>query len=287
LIINLRESYKGRIKASNHSFYLIEKIRKAAKWERKKKKMATDEKSIASSITPTTLGNLQLNPFKEVEDEGDVDKNVKHDLAEVSSNAYATQVAKKLFEKLSSDQITVQLADIKKCLPLGTKAKEVFELFETEEGNSITKKQMIFVIKSFMVTKLDIFKEKRNLEKSIQDLSIALGNLNKIVTILSILLSILLILAFYGINFDSLLPLTSIILALSFIFGGTAQKLFECIVFLFVVHPFDTGKIFINIGDRIFFEESHYLVEEMHLLTTVLTLDGVKIYYPNSTLSFI
>lgn len=47
-----------------------------------------------------------------------------------------------------------------------------------------------------------------------------------------------------------------------FVFGNMAKTLFEAIVFIFVMHPFD-------VGDRIEIEGTQMVVEEMNILTTV------------------
>ncbi|KAL0324122.1 UNVERIFIED_CONTAM: Mechanosensitive ion channel protein 10 [Sesamum calycinum] len=56
------------------------------------------------------------------------------------------------------------------------------------------------------------------------------------------------------------------------------KTVFESIVFVFVMHPFD-------IGDRCVIDGVQLIVEEMNILTTVfLRYDNEKIYYPNSVL---
>lgn len=47
-----------------------------------------------------------------------------------------------------------------------------------------------------------------------------------------------------------------------FVFGNMAKTLFEAIVFIFVMHPFD-------VGDRIEIDGNQMVVEEMNILTTV------------------
>jgi hypothetical protein len=90
-------------------------------------------------------------------------------------------------------------------------------------------------------------------------LSQALGNLNLILSVFSALIASLLSFPQLGFEFNSILPFTSVLVAMSFIFGGSAKALFDCIVFLFVVHPYDTG-------DRIFFDDgSNFVVEELRL----------------------
>uniref|UniRef100_A0A6N2M0K3 Mechanosensitive ion channel protein n=1 Tax=Salix viminalis TaxID=40686 RepID=A0A6N2M0K3_SALVM len=68
-------------------------------------------------------------------------------------------------------------------------------------------------------------------------------------------------------------------LVVSFIFGNTAKTLFESIIFLFVIHPFD-------VGDRCEIDGVQLIVEEMNILTTLfLRADNQKVLYPNSVLA--
>ncbi|CDY11658.1 BnaC06g30810D [Brassica napus] len=64
----------------------------------------------------------------------------------------------------------------------------------------------------------------------------------------------------------------------SFIFGNMCKIVFESIIFLFVIHPFD-------VGDRCEIDGVQMVVEEMNILTTVfLRFDNQKVVYPNSLL---
>ncbi|KAI3956523.1 hypothetical protein MKW92_048113 [Papaver armeniacum] len=76
-----------------------------------------------------------------------------------------------------------------------------------------------------------------------------------------------------------LVLISSQLLLVAFMFGNTCKMVFESIIFLFVMHPFD-------VGDRCEVEDVQMVVEEMNILTTVfLRYDNQKIIYPNSVLS--
>ena len=104
--------------------------------------------------------------------------------------------------------------------PEEIRAKEAFDLFDRYQRGFIKQKDLIWVIKR-------IYKEKRALTKSTSDLSQALGNLNSILYFISGVVSIIIVAPFYGFDLQSILPFTSIFLALSFIFGGIAKNGFE------------------------------------------------------------
>ncbi|PSS12131.1 Mechanosensitive ion channel protein [Actinidia chinensis var. chinensis] len=97
---------------------------------------------------------------------------------------------------------------------------------------------------------------------------------NVVVSII-ILVACLLILGIATSKF--LLFISSQIVAMAFVFGSTCKTVFEAVIFLFVMHPFD-------VGDRC--EIDGMIVEQMNILTTVfLRFNNQKICCPNSTLS--
>ncbi|KAK4415737.1 Mechanosensitive ion channel protein 10 [Sesamum alatum] len=64
-----------------------------------------------------------------------------------------------------------------------------------------------------------------------------------------------------------------------FMFGNTAKMIFEAIIFVFVVHPFD-------VGDRCVIDGVQMVVDEMNILSTIfLKGDNEKVCYPNAVLA--
>ncbi|TXG74839.1 hypothetical protein ES288_1Z006000v1 [Gossypium darwinii] len=73
--------------------------------------------------------------------------------------------------------------------------------------------------------------------------------------------------------------ISSQLLLVAFVFGNTCKTVFEAIIFLFVMHPFD-------VGDRCEIDGVQMVVEEMNILTTVfLRYDNQKVIIPNSVLA--
>ncbi|XP_020536366.1 mechanosensitive ion channel protein 10 isoform X2 [Jatropha curcas] len=120
----------------------------------------------------------------------------------------------------------------------------VFPLFEVSETRQIERKALTdWVVK--------VYKGRKALAHALSDTKTAVKQLNKLVTLV----------------------------VAAFIFGNTCKTMFEAIIFVFVMHPFD-------VGDRCVVDGVPLLVEEMNILTTVfLKLDNEKIYYPNSVLA--
>ncbi|KAJ1341375.1 hypothetical protein BSLG_004105 [Batrachochytrium salamandrivorans] len=199
------------------------------------------------------------------------------------SDKHAIKLARKLFVALGGTlpchatthpdcktQLTVDM--FRPYFSSDAASKEAFDLFDSDSNGSLSLKEMKHAV-------LRMYRERRNLFGSLHDLSQALGRLNQILYAFSILLTALFSLPIYGIPLTAVLPFTSILVALSFIFGGAAKTTFDCIVFLFVTHPYDTG-------DRVLVDGVGFRVIELNLLTTVFENgDGRTVYAPNAVLS--
>ncbi|KAJ6379735.1 hypothetical protein OIU76_016393 [Salix suchowensis] len=120
----------------------------------------------------------------------------------------------------------------------------IFPLFEgAVETGKITKS-------SFRNWVVHVYVERKALAHSLNDTKTAIRQLHRLASAI----------------------VTLIILVISLL------SIFESIIFVFVMHPFD-------VGDRCVVDGVQMVVEEMNILTTVfLRYDAEKIYYPNSIL---
>ncbi|KAH0861029.1 hypothetical protein HID58_089290 [Brassica napus] len=150
----------------------------------------------------------------------------------------------------------------------------VFPLFDgAAETGRITRK-------AFTEWVVKVYTSRKALAHSLNDTKTAVKQLNKLVTAILIVITIVIWLLLLEVATTKVLLFFSTqLVALAFIIGSTCKNLFESIVFVFVMHPFD-------VGDRCVVEGVPMLVEEMNLLSTVfLKLDNEKVYYPNSVLA--
>ncbi|KAF6157119.1 hypothetical protein GIB67_041580 [Kingdonia uniflora] len=135
---------------------------------------------------------------------------------------------------------------------------------------------MVFVF-SFQV---NVYLERKSLAYSLNDTKTAIKQLNKLATAITVVVIIIVWLLLMGVaTTEVLLFISSQMLLVVFVFGNTAKVVFEAIIFVFVMHPFD-------VGDRCVIDGVQMIVEEMNILTTVfLRYDNEKIYYPNAVLA--
>ncbi|KAK9946865.1 hypothetical protein M0R45_012308 [Rubus argutus] len=138
--------------------------------------------------------------------------------------------------------------------------------------NDQLKKVCVICFFSFQVS---AFRERRALALSLNDTKTAVDELHNLLNVLVavvIVISWLIILRIPITHF--LVFISSQILLVVFIFGNTCKTVFEAIIFLFVMHPYD-------VGDRCEVDGVQMVVDEMNLLTTVfLKFDNQKIIGP-------
>ncbi|CAM8970201.1 unnamed protein product [Rhodiola kirilowii] len=149
----------------------------------------------------------------------------------------------------------------------------VFPLFEGAETGRIDRKALTnWVVK--------VYQGRKALAHALNDTKTAVKQLNKLVTgILYIVVFIIWLLLMEIATTKVLVLLSSQLVVAAFMFGNTCKTIFESIIFVFVMHPFD-------VGDRCVIDGVQMIVEEMNILTTVfLRYDNEKIFYPNSVLS--
>ncbi|KAK0581694.1 hypothetical protein LWI29_016860 [Acer saccharum] len=127
---------------------------------------------------------------------------------------------------------------------------------------------------------VNAFRERRALALTLNDTKTAVNKLHKIVNVVVAIIIVVISLQVLEIASSKfLLFASSQLFLVAFVFGNTCKTIFEDIIFLFIIHPFD-------VGDRCEIDGVQMVVEEMNVLTTVfLRYDNMKIIFPNSVLS--
>ncbi|KAL1822912.1 hypothetical protein ACET3Z_009690 [Daucus carota] len=193
---------------------------------------------------------------------------------QIKSETQAKNAAKKIFCNVAKPGSKHIYQDDLMQFMRDDEALTTISHFEGASGwKGISRKEL----KNWMV---NTFKERRALVLSLNDTKKAVNKLHQMLNIivgLIILIIWSLILKVASTQFFVLL--SSQFLLVVFVFGNTCKTMFEGIIFLFVMHPFD-------IGDRCEVDDVQLVVEEMNILTTTfLRYDNQKICYPNSVLS--
>ncbi|KAK2975963.1 hypothetical protein RJ640_012994, partial [Escallonia rubra] len=115
---------------------------------------------------------------------------------------------------------------------------------------------------------------------SLNDTRTGITELNRVVSWVVFILIVIVWLLLMGLATTKVLVfISSQLVLLVFVFGNTCTKVFEGIIFVFVMHPFD-------VGDRCLIDGVQLVVEEINIMATIfLREDNEKIYYPNSVLA--
>ncbi|XP_065850823.1 mechanosensitive ion channel protein 10-like [Euphorbia lathyris] len=133
------------------------------------------------------------------------------------------------------------------------------------------------VFKDWMV---EVYREHDSLNSTLKHSKTAMDELNVIASVIVLFIVIVMWLLFMGFLTTKVLVFLSTQLLLAvFMFGNSVKTVFEAVIFVFLVHPFD-------VGDRCVINGIQMVVDEMNILTTTfLRHDNEKIYYPNAVLA--
>ncbi|OIW12746.1 hypothetical protein TanjilG_24679 [Lupinus angustifolius] len=198
------------------------------------------------------------------------DENATHIRSEIEAKA----AAKKIFLNVSRHGCRYIRMDDLMCFMHKDEVEKTLSLFE---GASDSRKISKSALKNWVV---NAFRERRALALTLNDTKTAVNNLHRMLNFLVLLIIVIIWLLILGIATTKfLLFVSSQVVLVAFIFGNTCKTVFESIIFLFILHPYD-------VGDRCEIDGVQMVVEEMNILTTTfLRYDFQKILIPNSVLA--
>ncbi|AES73448.1 putative mechanosensitive ion channel MscS [Medicago truncatula] len=214
----------------------------------------------------STISNSLDESFYDVENEPN-DKEITNEMEATAAAYYVFRNVAASPSCQDIDENELRRFLIKEEVPL------VFPLLAQSETGLITRKSLADWV-------LKVYQERKALAHALSDTKTAVKQLNKLVTGVLVVVTIIVWLLLMEIATTKVLVfLSSQLVLAAFMFGNTCKNIFEAIIFVFVMHPFD-------VGDRCVIDGVELLVEEMNILTTVfLKLNNEKLYYPNSVLA--
>ncbi|KAJ6474595.1 Mechanosensitive ion channel-domain-containing protein [Mycena vitilis] len=191
--------------------------------------------------------------------------------------ASARKLARKLFGALSDvypPRSHLIVEDFYPYFHSTVEATEAFALFDKDGNGDITKKEMREAVQR-------IYRERKALTSSLKDVGSAVAKLDAVLIAVALIFIIFICLLIFNRSdtLASLVPLASIIVGFSFIFGNSAATLFNSLIFIFSTHTFD-------VGDLVMIDDQVLMVREFGLFaTTFRRVDGQEVIAPNSLLA--
>ncbi|KAL1834527.1 mechanosensitive ion channel protein 10 isoform X2 [Daucus carota subsp. sativus] len=224
-------------------------------------------------ILVDVISNSGLSTISSSLDETDYYGNNEQTDKEITSEMEAIAAAYHIYSNVAQPgSMYIYELDLRRFM-LKEEVDLVFPLIDVAEMGQIDKKALTeWVVK--------VYNGRKALAHALNDTKTAVKQLNTLVTVILIVIVFVVWLLLVEIATTKvLLFLSSQLVAAAFLFGNTCKTIFEAIIFVFVMHPFD-------VGDRCVIDGVQMIVEEMNILTTVfLRYDMEKIYYPNSVLA--
>ncbi|XP_057964707.1 mechanosensitive ion channel protein 10-like isoform X1 [Malania oleifera] len=193
--------------------------------------------------------------------------------SEISSEWGAKNCAHKIFKNVAKPGAKyIEEEDLSRFL----KRVEIHTIFPFFEGALKTGRISRSSFKNWVVR---AYFERKSLAHSLNDTKTAVQQLHKLASAIVAMIIIVESLMVIGLASTKIIVfVTTQLVLLGFMFQNICKTIFESIIFVFVMHPFD-------IGDRCVVDGVQMVVEEMNILTTVFLRDDMgKIYYPNSVL---
>ncbi|ORX42726.1 hypothetical protein DM01DRAFT_1369043 [Hesseltinella vesiculosa] len=235
---------------------------------RRRPQMISRDHTFLNSTTAIP-GKLLKGGYKKIKSNTNNRKNQ-------STSAQAKSLAKRIYYNLMGpdpEREHVVESDLYPYFRTQDEASSAFRLFDVDDNGDISKREL----RSGCIR---IYRERKNLARSMRDLSQATGKMDIILLVVFTAIWMVIVCASFGINVGSdLYPLWTAFIAASFIFGNTAKETFDSVIFVFVTHPFDAG-------DRVFIGTDNFTVDNVGLLvTTFIKWDGSVVYVKNSVLS--
>ena len=204
---------------------------------------------------------------------GDVFSKSSPAMHSPKSSLQAKHLARQVFRALSrTDKNYIVKKDFDRVFGADQFSAEAFGIFGIDVDQRINKLEFIAIM-------ANILKTKHNLDRSIHLSFQALEMLDRFLNIILLIFMCIICFSIFGMYPSTLAAFSvSSIVTAGWIFGGVAKDAFNCLLLLFVTHPFD-------IGDILLMEGKKWTVQEINIFTTIFAgWGGEELCCPNANL---
>jgi small-conductance mechanosensitive channel len=137
-----------------------------------------------------------------------------------------------------------------------SEAEIIFAALDRDGNGDVSMEEMTMLV-------VGLGEDRKNRATSMQDISHAIGVLDKILSLMVLLAIALIYATFFSAAFAArATQLWTTFTGLAFAIGGTVTEFLACIIFLFVKHPYD-------VGDRVDIKDVPLVVERISLMYSV------------------
>ena len=205
-------------------------------------------------------------------------------LALLRSQEGSQILARRLYRTFVRDGFdTVFAGDLKEAFDNNEEAEAAFAMFDKDLNGDISMEELEAVC-------VEIGRERKAVTASLKDLDSVVSRLDNVFSFLVFIIALMVFLSLISASTAAVLTSAgSTILALSWLFSGTAQEFLASVIFVFIKHPYDVGDrvtVYANTGDAGMGDD--YFVKSISLLYTEFKkMQGHIVQAPNSYLNSI
>ncbi|KAI5808151.1 Mechanosensitive ion channel-domain-containing protein [Peziza echinospora] len=189
-------------------------------------------------------------------------------------------LARRLYRTfITPDKENISAQDLRAGFSNDDESDAAFQMFDRDLNGDISCEEMELSI-------VEIGRERKAITASLKDLDTVISKLDNVFTVIVIIITVIVFLSIISTSTASLISSASgTVLALSWLFSGTAQEFLASIIFVFVKHPFDVGDRIDILNTSAGIAGSFYVKEIALMYTEFRKPTGQVVQAPNSLLN--
>ncbi|KAL2897767.1 Mechanosensitive ion channel protein 10 [Bienertia sinuspersici] len=267
------ESQSNQVSFKEHTGDGLQSQKKVVDWEKLHQMKQEKMPSWTMKLLVDVISNSGLSTMSSIIKKDVVEGGVELDDNEITCEEEAIATAVKIFFNVIGDRNELYLdrSDLLRFM-IWEEVDLIYPFFELNEKRQVD-------VRAFSKWVVRVYQDRQALKHALNDNKTAVDSFNKLLNgILIVIIIILWLIVTEIVTTKILVFFSSQLLVAVFVFGNTCKTIFEAIIFVFVMHPFD-------VGDRCVIDGTMMVVEEMNILTTVfLKFDKEKVCGANSSL---
>lgn len=191
-------------------------------------------------------------------------------------------LARRLYRTFVQDEAdTILSDDLKHAFDDDEEAESAFTMFDRDLNGDISMNELEAVC-------VEIGRERKSITASLKDLDSVVSKLDAVLLFFVAIVTLLILISLISTSAAGVLTSAgSAVLALSWLFSGTAQEFLASCIFVLVKHPFDVGdRVYLYGNAGAMLKGDDFFVKEISLLYTEFKkMEGQIVQAPNSYLN--